>query len=255
MKLTNDYRKLSQVLIFLIGTLCIILCIGKLTQIEHCPDLISANERLDEFRMMTDERDQLISELIERVSSLEDDIATLSASFQELEIKENTETSAPLSSDAVEPVSERDRYISYVYEMSRRYYPEIKPEYVCAIILHESRFDPSAHNKESNAQGLTQIRPKWHSDRARRLGVEDLFKPYGNILVCFDILSEQAEKHNFEYALNLFAGGYRYADLYKSNKSPFIHQLEDIINAENFKDSVVPVDVDALLGGEIGATG
>lgn len=251
MKLTNDYRKLYQVLIFLIGTFCIILCLGKLSQIERCPSLISTNKRLDEFRVMTDERDRLISELTERVSVLEEAMTTLSSSLQEVESENDT---APMGNDTAESISERDLYISYVYEMTSRYYPEVKPEYVCAIIMHESRFDPSAHNKESNAQGLTQIRPKWHAARAERLGVKDLFEPYGNILVCFDILNEQNEKHGFEYALNLFAGGYRYADSYKNKKSPFIHQLEDIISTENFKDSVHPVDVDALLGGEVNVT-
>lgn len=253
MKLTNDYRKLSQVLIFLIATLCMILCVGKLLQLERCPKLVSETNGADEFKKAFNDQDEIIAALTERVSNLEERVDALSSLFQESKDFRDTQTST-ISDDILEPISERGMYISYVYEMSSRYYPEIKPEYVCAIVMHKSRFDPSAHNKSSDAQGLTQIRPKWHASRAERLGVTNLFDPYGNLLVCFDILSEQTKKHTFDYALNLFAGGYPYADRYRNVKSPFIQQLEEIINSEEFENSVFPVDIDVLLGGEANVT-
>ena len=39
-------------------------------------------------------------------------------------------------------------------------------------------------------KGLTQVTAKWHQNRMDRLGVEDLYDPYGSILVCADYLSE-----------------------------------------------------------------
>lgn len=57
-------------------------------------------------------------------------------------------------------------------------------------------------------KGLTQVTAKWHQDRMDKLGVKNLYDPYGNVLVCADYLSELleiAEKKgygkNIEYAL------------------------------------------------------
>lgn len=57
-------------------------------------------------------------------------------------------------------------------------------------------------------KGLTQVTAKWHQDRMDRLGVEDLYDPYGSILVCADYLDELlgiGEKKGYgrsiEYAL------------------------------------------------------
>jgi soluble lytic murein transglycosylase-like protein len=57
-------------------------------------------------------------------------------------------------------------------------------------------------------KGLTQVTAKWHQERMDRLGVEDLYDPYGSILVCADYLDELlgiGEKKGYgrsiEYAL------------------------------------------------------
>lgn len=57
-------------------------------------------------------------------------------------------------------------------------------------------------------KGLTQVTAKWHQDRMDRLGVTDLYDPYGSILVCADYLDELlgiGEKKGYgrsiEYAL------------------------------------------------------
>lgn len=57
-------------------------------------------------------------------------------------------------------------------------------------------------------KGLTQVTAKWHQARMDRLGVTDLYDPYGSILVCADYLDELlgiGEKKGYgksiEYAL------------------------------------------------------
>lgn len=108
-------------------------------------------------------------------------------------------------------------------------YPDLDPNYVLAIIYHESRFNPNAINLKTNATGLMQILPKWHTARAQRLGVE-LTDPAGNILVGCDILNEVRQQYgSFRYALNVYAGGYAYANNYKNTKSQFEKELDEII--------------------------
>lgn len=121
-------------------------------------------------------------------------------------------------------------YANFVDEIVETVYPDIFADYVKAIIWHESRYEPWRVNTKTNATGLMQILPRWHTKRAESLGVTSLLDPYGNILVGCDILNELTQSHNFDYALNFFAGGYPYADRYKDSTSPFIEELNEIIN-------------------------
>lgn len=141
---------------------------------------------------------------------------------------------AESSSSTVDNSSPMVQYINYAYEISAQFYPEVCADYVCAIMYHESRFIPNLVNPKSGTQGLTQINPKWHTERAKRLGVVDLYDPYGNILVCFDILSELTRQKNFRYAINFYAGGYPYANAYREDISPFELELAEILNEQNF---------------------
>lgn len=143
-----------------------------------------------------------------------------------------------------EPLIGKALYDSYVDEIVSTYYKDLDPEYIRAIIYHESRYDPNCRNKKTNATGLMQILPKWHTQRARNLGVMDLLDPYGNILVGCDILYEMTEKYGFTYALNYFAGGYKYANSYQNKTSPYIKALNSFIALER---SGEPMDI---YGGE-----
>lgn len=108
-------------------------------------------------------------------------------------------------------------------------YPDLDPNYILAIIYHESRFKPDAVNLRTNATGLMQVLPKWHAARAQKLGVS-LTDPAGNILVGCDILNEvYQQSHSLRYALNVYAGGYSYANNYKNTKSQFEKELDEII--------------------------
>lgn len=108
-------------------------------------------------------------------------------------------------------------------------YPDLDPTYILAIIYHESRFQPDAVNHTTNATGLMQILPKWHTTRAENLGVS-LTDPAGNILVGCDILNEVYQRYgSFSYAVNVYAGGYVYANNYKNTKSPYEKALDSIL--------------------------
>lgn len=95
-------------------------------------------------------------------------------------------------------------------------YPDLDSAYILAMIYHESRFQPDSVNYRSGAKGLMQILPQWHTVRAENLGVSlDDWK--GNILIGCDILNEMIQtKGSMQYAINFYAGGYDYADYYKS---------------------------------------
>lgn len=77
-----------------------------------------------------------------------------------------------------------EEYIQYTEEIGEMY--GICPEFIQAVIEHESGGDPRANN--GICCGLMQIYPKYHKDRMARLGVTDLYDPYSNILVGTDLL-------------------------------------------------------------------
>lgn len=84
-------------------------------------------------------------------------------------------------------------YISYVHEIC-----ESEPDFlndvpnleelVTSMIYHESRFIPTVSN--GNHIGLMQISTYWHSDRANKLGIDDMWDPYSNIRLGVDILKD-----------------------------------------------------------------
>ena len=79
-----------------------------------------------------------------------------------------------------------DEYLPYIKEASEQYH--ICPEMIMAIVEHESSGQADARN--GSCKGLMQINEKYHSDRMERLGVADIYDPYGNILVGCDYLAE-----------------------------------------------------------------
>lgn len=79
-----------------------------------------------------------------------------------------------------------DSVTNYVYEISTMY--NLDPYILLAMIEVESNFNTKAYS--NGCCGLMQVNPKWHADRMRRLGVDDILDPYSNILVGADYLSE-----------------------------------------------------------------
>lgn len=125
-------------------------------------------------------------------------------------------------------------YLSYVDQIITEIYPDIPADYVKAIIWRESTYNPKC--KTGDNVGLMQVSLKWDMDRARSLGVDDLYDPYGNILVGCDILNEFTKTYSFEYAINYHAGGYVYANAYRNSISPVEKQLARIIEQMNNGD-------------------
>ena len=74
-----------------------------------------------------------------------------------------------------------------------------------AMIETESSGNPNATN--GTCKGLMQVSEKWHMDRMKRLGVKDIYDPYGNFLVATDYLMELAEKYeDLGLVLDLYNG-------------------------------------------------
>lgn len=103
---------------------------------------------------------------------------------------------------------EKDTYIckkyqQYIYEVSKQY--NVCPELIMAIVEQESSGRADAENE--GCIGLMQVSEKWHVDRMERLGVTDLYDPYGNILVGTDYLMELAAEYEDTYTvLHIYNG-------------------------------------------------
>lgn len=232
MKLTTNADKLSKVLIIMIGLFCTIFVFGILTRTNPM-----VNESFSDNTIVYGVSRSITSwtrqqYMTAQVRYLQNVIKDLRSQIEEVE-KENTILS----------LTPMEKYVNYAYEISDQWYPDINPQYVCAIMYHESRFDPTRTNSKTGVKGLCQISQKWHTKRAANLGVTDLYDPWGNILVCYDILNELAQSKGFCYAINFYAGGYPYANQYLDSVSPFEKELEQIMDEQNFAQYVLPYSV------------
>jgi hypothetical protein len=88
-------------------------------------------------------------------------------------------------------LSDEEIINNYINEICSDY--NVRPELIKAIVYHESRYNPRAKN--GNCLGLMQVSKRWHSDRAKKLGVTDFYDPYSNILVGTDYISELLHKY------------------------------------------------------------
>lgn len=99
---------------------------------------------------------------------------------------------------------------------------DISPNLLRALAWQESRYEVYATGS-SGDKGLCQIVEKWHRDRIERLGVTDIYDPYGNILVCADILNElRNERYGYDYTYILMAynmGSYAASQRYESGNT------------------------------------
>lgn len=236
----NSY-KLRNVFITLLFVLISIFLIGILTR---SPNAIKESEVFAQANdSTTDEVLNEIRNLLEEVRNIEQEQLELIQKIQKAQeenaiAKEENEKTEKLKDSLTGPAL----YASYVDDIIEKYYPDLDANYIKAIIYRESRYQPNEINKKTGVKGLMQISPKWHTQRANNLGVTDLLDPYGNILVGCDILNEMTQKYNFNYALNYFAGGYKYANRYKNSTSPCVKELNSI--AAKMKNGEI------ILGGE-----
>lgn len=231
MKLTNNTEKLLKILIITVAFVLFSILIGVMTRSSTIQQVYS--DQFSFYELRESARRKISNRIFEQGFTLSEKLWEAKIEYLTQEVRKKQMAS----------LSSADLYTNYAYEIAKFRYPDVDPEYVCAIIYHESRFDPTQTNSRTGVQGLTQINPKWHTKRARSLGVENLYDPYGNILVCFDILNELAQKNGFEYALNFYAGGYPYANRYRNSQSPFISQLREIMDSQKFPSRVLPYPV------------
>lgn len=98
-----------------------------------------------------------------------------------------------------------DEELVYEYCCEIGYEYSICPELLMAIAEKESMLNPNANN--GTCKGLMQISEKWHKSRMKKLGVTDLYDPYGNILVAADYIMELAEKYeSITLVLDIYNG-------------------------------------------------
>lgn len=90
------------------------------------------------------------------------------------------------STEAAEGCISEAELIAITEEVGAMY--DICPELLQAPVERESTFYINATN--GNCKGLAQISTRWHTERMERLGVTDIYEPYGNILVAADYLRE-----------------------------------------------------------------
>ena len=86
-----------------------------------------------------------------------------------------------------EQISEEDLLV-LTKEIGALY--NLNPYLLFAITEAESTRFIYSINYNGTCFGLTQISTYWHSDRMERLGVTDIYDPYGNLLCCADYVSE-----------------------------------------------------------------
>lgn len=136
-----------------------------------------------------------------------------------------------LQQNANRTISQEQQINKYISEVVSERYPELDCKTIQAIVYNESHYISEAINNSSGTMGLMQISPKWHKERAISLGVTDLLDAYGNILVGCDILAEVTrESGSFDYALDVFAGGYSYANSYIGSISPTREHIYETVS-------------------------
>lgn len=95
---------------------------------------------------------------------------------------------------------------SHVEKTAKRY--GLDSKIIKALIEEESGWVASAEGDNGQSVGLMQIQERWHKDRMKRLGVNDLYDSEQNITVGCDILSELLNKYgNYEDALSVYNSG------------------------------------------------
>lgn len=123
--------------------------------------------------------------------------------------------------------------ISHVVSLCDDY--DIDPDIIFAMIWRESRYVPDNIGDNGRSFGLMQIQKRFHSDRMKILGCNDLLDPYQNVEVGINYLAEMIGWGNgLEWALTAYNRGWSGAN--KSNgKSGYADDV--FAMAETFKDN------------------
>lgn len=117
------------------------------------------------------------------------------------------------------PVHAQDfMYPDDIYQMCEEISAgRIQPEFVQAVIEHESKYDADAVN--GSCKGLMQLNMKWQRDRAESIGVTDVMDPYQNIQLGTEYLVDLFEEYKDPYlVLMIYNMGPKAEALYSQGK-------------------------------------
>ena len=103
----------------------------------------------------------------------------------------------------------------------------ICPEFLQAIAFRESSYTPDAKNKA--CKGLMQVNEKCHKDRMERLGVADIYDPYGNVLVAADYLAELFDEYGEADVVLMFYSGNSRAEEYSRGIGEASDYVDDVL--------------------------
>lgn len=123
-----------------------------------------------------------------------------------------------------------EEYHEYCVEIGEMYC--VCPELLMAIIEAESSGQADAKN--GNCKGLMQVSEKWHKDRMERLGVSDLYDPYGNILVGTDYLLELFKKYQDVGVVLMVYNGDSRADDFAEGKCELSKYAQKILERSEY---------------------
>ena len=154
--------------------------------------------------------------------------AVMAASVKTVEIVPVAEPEATVAENAtVYPVPLDEELQFFIIGLCEEHH--IDPAVVFCMIHQESSFDASKIGDSGEAFGLLQVWPKWHSDRMKKLGCEDLLDPYQNVTVGIDYYAECLEKYDGDNAKALTAynqGSYK--GVVNKHAKAVLAKLEDL---------------------------
>ena len=104
------------------------------------------------------------------------------------------------------PLPLDDELQRYIEHLCKQY--EVDAAIIFAIIEAESNCDPYCVGDSGHSYGLMQIWEECHHDRCVRLGIDNLFSPYQNVLVGIDFFAELMNcGHGIDWALSWYNSG------------------------------------------------
>lgn len=125
---------------------------------------------------------------------------------------------------------------TYLYNLCRQH--NISYPFMLALIESESGYQWDAESSDGSCKGYTMINDKWHQERMRKLGVVDIYDPYGNLEVSVDFLSELfAEYHDASVVLMC----------YNCGESGAKRLLEDGIYSTEYSEKILEREAEISL--------
>ena len=103
----------------------------------------------------------------------------------------------------------------------------ICPELLQAVAWQESHYDENAES--SGCIGLMQVSERWHKERMKRLQVNDLSDPEGNIRVAADYLAELFRQYEDVGMVLMVYSGNSAAEEYAATGNGLSEYAEEIL--------------------------